>query len=163
MEIGLLTGVAACLAAVALTGLAQAPHLRALRSRADRLEAQHGAAIEERQRAREETARLSERVVSLTRQAEVQAEHCRSLEAGRKDAALEAKAAATEVARLKERECALLDKVAAQAAQLADVQNQLTTEFENIAHRILRANASELSESSHKAMAAIPEQGRAHL
>jgi DNA recombination protein RmuC len=155
MEIGILTGVAACLAAVALTGLAQAPHLRALRSRADRLEAQHGAAIEERQRAREETARLSERVVSLTRQAEVQAEHCRSLEAGRKDAALEAKAAATEVARLKERECALLDKVAAQAAQLADVQNQLTTEFENIAHRILRANASELSESSHKAMAAI--------
>jgi len=35
------------------------------------------------------------------------------------------------------------------------MQKQLTTEFENIANRILRANASELSESSHKALAAI--------
>jgi DNA recombination protein RmuC len=35
------------------------------------------------------------------------------------------------------------------------MQKQLTTEFENIANRILKVNASELSETSHKALAAV--------
>jgi DNA recombination protein RmuC len=59
------------------------------------------------------------------------------------------------VARLKERETALSAKIAEQATQLSDVQKQLTTEFENIANRILKASASELSETSQKNLAAI--------
>jgi len=50
-----------------------------------------------------------------------------------------------------------------QAAQRADLQTQLTTEFENIANRILKANASELSENSQKAVAAILEPLRERL
>ena len=182
MDISVLIGIGALVAAAAaLAGVALGRHVwpairsansaalmagqieaarlidecRALHSRADRLEAEHKAAIDERQAAREETARLSERVIGLTRQAEEQAEHCRSLEAHRAGAAMEAKAAVAEVARLKERESALSEKIAAQAAQLADMQKQLTIEFENIANRILKANASEQSESSQRALAAI--------
>jgi DNA recombination protein RmuC len=62
---------------------------------------------------------------------------------------------AAEVARLKEREKTLSEKVAEQAAQLAGQQKQLTSEFENIANRVLKANASELSENSQKALAAV--------
>lgn len=102
-----------------------------------------------------ETARLSERVEGVTRQVEEYAKLVRSLEARRDGAATEAKTAAAEVARLKERESALSEKIAQQAAQLADLQKQLTTEFENIANRILKANTSELSESSQKALAAV--------
>src|SRR5262249_34993214 len=80
-----------------------------------------------------------------------------------KAAAAEAKTAAAEVARLTEREKALSDKIANQASQLADMQGQLTTEFENIANRILKANASELSESSHKALVAILEPLRERI
>ena len=39
--------------------------------------------------------------------------------------------------------------------QLAEQQKQLTTEFENIANRILKANVTDLSESSQKALAVI--------
>jgi DNA recombination protein RmuC len=38
---------------------------------------------------------------------------------------------------------------------LAEQQKQLTTEFENIANRILKANAAELSEKSQKALASV--------
>jgi len=95
-----------------------------------------------------EVARLTEESRALRGRAD-------QLEAEHKAAATEAKAAAAEVARLTEREKALSERIAAQAAQLADMQKQLTTEFENIANRILKANASELSESSHKALAAV--------
>src|SRR5262249_26535840 len=95
-----------------------------------------------------EIARLTEECRALRSRAD-------QLDAERKSAAGEAKTAVAEVARLKERESALSDRIAAQAAQLADTQKQLTTEFESIAHRILKANASDLSESSHKALAAI--------
>ena len=95
-----------------------------------------------------DAARLGERVEGLTRQAEEQAELVRSLESRRETAAVEA-------AQLREREAALLQRIAEQAAQLADVQKRLTTEFENIANRVLKANASELSESSHKALAVM--------
>jgi len=95
-----------------------------------------------------EVARLTEESRALRGRAD-------QLEAEHKAAATEAKAAAAEVARLTEREKALSERIAAQAAQLADMQKQLTTEFENIANRILKVNASELSESSHKALAAV--------
>ena len=95
-----------------------------------------------------EVARLTEESRALRSRAD-------QLEAEHRAAASEAKVGVAEVARLTERESALNDRIAAQATQLADMHKQLTTEFENIANRVLRANASELSESSHKALAVI--------
>jgi DNA recombination protein RmuC len=94
-------------------------------------------------------------VEGLTRQLEEQGKFARSLEGQRDAAAAEAKSLATEVARLMERKKALSEKVAEQEAQLAGQQKQLTSEFENIANRVLKANASELSENSQKALAAV--------
>ncbi len=128
---------------------------RFLRTQAEQLEAERAARIEELRRSGEEAARLSERVDSLTRQADEQGRFARTLEGQRDVAAAEAKTEAAEVARLKEREKSLSEKVTEQAAQLADQQKQLTSEFENIANRILKANASELSDSSQKALAAV--------
>jgi hypothetical protein len=128
---------------------------RSLRAQAEQLEAERATRVEELRRAGEEAARLSERVDSLTRQAEEQGRLFRTVEGLRDVAAAEAKTAAAEVARLKEREKSLSEKVAEQAALLADQQKQLTTEFEIIATRILKANASELSDSSQKALAAV--------
>src|SRR6516165_7848395 len=140
MDIGVLFGVAALLAAAAaLAGVALGRHMwPATRS-------SEAAALMTREI---EVVRLTEECRSLRSRAD-------QLEAEHRTAALEGKAAAAEVARLTEREKALSARIAAQAAQLGDTQKQLTTEFENIANRILKANASELSESSHKALAAV--------
>jgi DNA recombination protein RmuC len=126
-----------------------------LRNRTDQLEAVHKAAADEAKAAGEEVARLTERVVGLTKQIEEQAKQNSTLGTQRDAAASEAKAAAAEVAQLKERASALTEKLEAQTAQLAEQQKQLTAEFENIANRILKANAAELSENSQKALASI--------
>ena len=140
MDIGVLFGVAALLAgAAALAGVALGRQLWPATRRSD------AAALMTREI---EVARLTEESRALRGRAD-------QLEAEHKAAATEAKAAAAEVARLTEREKALSERIAAQATQLADMQKQLTTEFENIANRILKVNASELSESSHKALAAV--------
>jgi len=102
-----------------------------------------------------EAARLAERVAGLQGQLDEQVQLTRRLEAQRGEAEAEAKRAIADVARLSERETALAGKIAEQAAQLADSQNRLTSEFENIANRILKANASELSESSQKGLSSI--------
>jgi DNA recombination protein RmuC len=128
---------------------------RSVRTQAEQLEAERTARIEELRKSGEEAARLSERVESLKAQIEEQGRSVRLLEGQRDAAAGEAKAAAVEVAHLMEREKALSEKVAEQTAQLANQQKQLTTEFENIANRILKVNASELSDGSQKALAAI--------
>jgi len=140
MDTGVLFGVAALLAAAAaLAGVALGRHMWPATRSSD------AAALMTREI---EVARLTEESRALRGRAD-------QLEAEHKAAATEAKAAAAEVARLTEREKALSERIAAQAAQLADMQKQLTTEFENIANRILKVNASELSESSHKALAAV--------
>jgi DNA recombination protein RmuC len=140
MDIGVLFGVAALLAAAAaLAGVALGRHMWPATRSSD------AAALMTREI---EVARLTEESRALRGRAD-------QLEAEHKAAATEAKAAAAEVARLTEREKALSERIAAQAAQLADMQKQLTTEFENIANRILKVNASELSESSHKALEAV--------
>jgi DNA recombination protein RmuC len=140
METDVLIGVTAVLAvATALIGVALGRHLWPATRRSD------AAALMAREIA---VARLTEEGRALRSRAD-------QLEAEHRAAASEAKVAAAEVARLTERESALNDRIADQAGQLADMQKQLTTEFENIANRILRANASELSESSHKALEAI--------
>jgi DNA recombination protein RmuC len=136
---------------------------RAVRARAEQLQAELAARIQELRQSGEEGARLSERVESLKAQSEEQGNVVRALEGQRDVAAAEAKTATAEVARLLEREKALVEKVAEQAALLADQQKQLTSEFENIATRILKANASELSDNSQKALAAILDPLRERL
>src|SRR5579859_1389657 len=116
----------------------------ALRSRAEQLDAERKAAADEVRTAGHEVARLTERVAGLTKQTEEQTKQTTTLEVQREAAANEAKAAVAEVARLTEREIALSDKIETLAAQLADQQKQLTVEFENIANRILKTNATEL-------------------
>jgi DNA recombination protein RmuC len=139
MDIDVLSGVAPLLAAVALAGVAVGRYLWPATHRSD------AAALMAREI---EVARLTEESRALrSRTGQLEAEH--------KAATSEAKTAAAEVARLTERESALSEKITTQATQLGDMQKQLTTEFENIANRILKANASELSESSNKALEAI--------
>ena len=140
MDIGVLSGIGALLfAAAAIGGVALGRHVWPV------IRSSHTAALIG---AQVEVARLTEECRALRSRAD-------QLDTEHRAAALEAKTAVAEVARLKERESALSDKIATQSAQLADMQRRLTTEFENIAHRILKANASDLSESSHKALAAI--------
>jgi DNA recombination protein RmuC len=126
-----------------------------LQGRTAQLDGEQRAAASEAKKASEEVARLTERVAGLTKQAEEQARQTSALEAQRDKATGEARAAESEVARLKERENALAQKLETQAVQLAELQKQLTAEFENIANRILKANAAELSENSQKALAGI--------
>ena len=128
---------------------------RSLRKQTEQLEAERGTRIEELRQSGQEAARLSERVESLKSQIEEQAKLVRLLGGQRDEVTADARAASGEVARLTEREKALSEKVAEQAAQLADQQKQLTTEFENIATRVLKANALELSDGSQKALALI--------
>lgn len=102
-----------------------------------------------------EVAKLSERVENLTRIAEDKVRQLEAIESERSHVAAELANARAEVARLTERESALLEKIESQAAQVAEMQKQLKTEFENIATRILKANATELSETSQKTLGAI--------
>jgi DNA recombination protein RmuC len=127
------------------------------------LEVQREAAANEAKAAGAEVARLTERVASLTKQTEEQTNQTTALEVQREAAANEAKAAVAEAARLTERETALTDKIETLAAQLADQQKQLTAEFENIANRILKANATELSSNSQKELSAILEPLRQRI
>jgi DNA recombination protein RmuC len=138
MDLGILVGAAALLSA-ALAGVALGRYLWPATRRSD------ATALTARQI---EAARLTEECRALRDRAQ-------QLEADYRAALLEAKAAVAEVARLTERENALSDRIAAQATQLADMQKQMTTEFENIANRVLKANASDLSESSYKALSAV--------
>jgi DNA recombination protein RmuC len=140
MDIGALTGFSVLLAVgTALVGVALGRHVWPATRRSD------AAALTAREI---EVARLTEECRALRSRAE-------QLEAEHRNAVSEAKAAGAEVARLSERESALFEKITAQDTQRADMQKQLTTEFENIANRILKANASDLSETSHKALASV--------
>ncbi len=148
MEIADVIGLGALLAAAAvLTGAVLGRHVWPATRRSD------AAALVGQQI---EAARLMEECRALR-------SHVDQLESAHGAALTEAKTAAVEVARLKERESALSDRITAQVAQRADMQTQLTAEFENIANRILKANASELSENSQKAVAAILEPLRERL
>ena len=135
----------------------------ALRSRADQLDAERKAADDEARTAGQEVARLTERVAGFTKQIEELAKQNSELDIQRDGAANEAKVAVAEVARLTERETALADKIETLAAQLADQQKKLTVEFENIANRILKANATELSANSQKELSAILEPLRERI
>ena len=127
------------------------------------IDSQRQTAASEAKAAGAEVARLIERVASLTKQTEEQTNQTTALQVQREAAANEAKAAAAEVARLTERETALTDKIETLVAQLADQQKLLTVEFENIANRILKANATELSSNSQKELSAILEPLRQRI
>jgi DNA recombination protein RmuC len=96
-----------------------------------------------------ETARLSERAAGLEWQVQEQI-------AARETAEAEAKAALAQAARLGQREADLV-------AQLGDVQQRLTSEFENIATRVLTARSSELSDRSQKDLGSLLEPLRQRL
>jgi DNA recombination protein RmuC len=108
-------------------------------------------------------ARFGERAGMLEAQLRDNAEVLRGIEGRRDLAEREARASAQEVVRLKERERELSERIAEQAALLADLQTRLTGEFENIANRILKANASELSENSQKELRAVLDPLRERL
>jgi DNA recombination protein RmuC len=127
------------------------------------IDSQRETAANEAKVAGAEVSRLVERVASLTKQTEAQTKQAGALEVQREAAANEAKTAVAEVARHTERETALTDKIETLAAQLADQQKQLTAEFENIANRILKANATELSSNSQKELSAILEPLRQRI
>jgi DNA recombination protein RmuC len=106
----------------------------------------HAAAL---QTAEVVTARLDERAAGLERQLHEQI-------AARDGAEAEAKAAFAEAARLRQREADL-------AGRLGDVEQRLTSEFENIATRVLHARSSELSERSQKELGSLLEPLRQRL
>jgi DNA recombination protein RmuC len=114
--------------------------------------------------AREENARLTERVASMTRQLANQTDLLKTIEQQRDAAQEESKNLGSGLAGLRERENYLAAKVAEQATQLTDLHKKLTTEFENIASRILKATSAELSVTSQKDLAAIldPLRERIH-
>jgi len=126
-----------------------------LQGRGQQLDRDLRSAVADAQNKGEDAARLAERSVQLAAKIDEQVAHQQLLSSERDAAQRERVALSTEVARLAEREMALTGKIAEQATQLAEMQKQLTTEFENIANRILRARATELSESSQKALGAI--------
>src|SRR3984957_16223867 len=105
--------------------------------------------------AREENAGLSERIGNLTHQLADQTALMRTIEQQRDSAHGESKQLSAELARLTERESNLTTRVTEQAVQLLEMQKKLTTEFENIANRVLKATSAELSVSSQKNLAAI--------
>jgi DNA recombination protein RmuC len=127
------------------------------------LENQRKASADEGKASGAEAARLNERVASLANQAEEQRSQIVALETQRDAAANEAKVAGAEVARLGERETALSHKIEGLTAQLSDQQKQLTVEFENIANRILKSNATELSTNSQKELSAVLEPLRQRI
>jgi DNA recombination protein RmuC len=128
---------------------------RALETRAQEFDAERKADADQMAKSEAAVARLTERTGALTKQLEEQGAALKSTQAERDAAAGESKGAAAEVAKLRERVSSLTEKLEAQAAALADQQKLLTTEFENIANRILKANSTELSETSQKALNAI--------
>jgi DNA recombination protein RmuC len=108
-------------------------------------------------------ARLGERADMLEVQLAERAESLDAVETRRDAAEREARTSAQEVVRLRERERELGERIAEQAGLLADLQTRLTGEFENIANRILKANASELSENSQMQLKAMLDPLRERL
>jgi DNA recombination protein RmuC len=126
-----------------------------LRGRSQELNHDLRDAVADAQNKGENAARLAERSAQLSAKIDEQVAQQQLLISERDVAQRERDSLSTDVARFGEREIALNGKIAEQATQLADMQKQLTAEFENIANRILKARASELSENSQKELAGI--------
>jgi DNA recombination protein RmuC len=105
--------------------------------------------------AREANAGLNERVANLTRLLADQTNLAQRAEQQRKIDQEREMQLGSEIARLKERERSLESKLSEQAWQLSDQQKKLTTEFENIANRILKTTSAELSAGSQKTLGGI--------
>jgi DNA recombination protein RmuC len=125
--------------------------------------AQRDDATAEAKTATAEVAKLAERVIGLTRQITEQGELLRAAEMQRDQLVAELTSASAQVAALSEREKALIERAAAQAQQLGEMHQQLTVEFENIANRILKARAAELSDSSETALTKLLDPLRERL
>lgn len=127
----------------------------ALRTQLARVDVQRESSANEAMRSREESARFAERVDSLVRKAAEQSEALTELRNQVDQARNAGQDAEKEVVRLREHEASLIKKISEQEQQLSDQQNRLTTEFENIANRVLADNAHRLSETSDKSLAGI--------
>jgi DNA recombination protein RmuC len=134
-----------------------------LRNRLNQLEGEHKSTIAEIVSSREEAAKLNGRTEILLQKINEQAHEIGTLRGEKTELTAKCESAQTEIARLSEREAALKHEIADQAKQLDDQNQKLTTEFENIANRILKENASDLSDVSHKSLAAILEPLRERI
>jgi DNA recombination protein RmuC len=105
--------------------------------------------------AAENAARLTEREVSLTKEVRSLEDQLREEAAAHNKAIADSKTSGEEVARLTERGQALAKEAAALRAQESRLHEILKAEFENIATKVLKANSTELSETSQKQIAAI--------
>jgi DNA recombination protein RmuC len=119
-------------------------------ARADQTKAEGDA-----QAASENVARLTEREAGLTRESVSLSDQLKEMTKTRDDALNEAKAATEEVARLTERLQGLSKEVEDLRAREGKLQETLKVEFENIATRVLKANATELTDTSQKQISAI--------
>ena len=109
------------------------------------------------------SARLDERVNLLTNDLASVGQRLQDMGIERDNALASMKNADEEVARLNER----LEAVSKEAERLREregkLQETLKTEFENIATKVLKANASELSDTSQKQIAAVLDPLRERL
>ena len=102
-----------------------------------------------------EIVRLNERLAALTELAAERASSIGTLECRLAAALKQANEAEFETVRLREREQMLSRHLEEQARRSGSAERQMAAEFENIANRILKANAAELSDNSQKAVAAV--------
>jgi DNA recombination protein RmuC len=100
-----------------------------------------------------ETARVS--IARLEQDSTFSRNQLAELEAQRDALTKEIRVGEVEVAKLSERETSLQGRIDELTRQLAEQNRQLTTEFENIANRILKSNTNELTESSRKSLAVL--------
>jgi DNA recombination protein RmuC len=112
-------------------------------------------AVHEATKNREDVVKLTERAEMMIGKTNEQADAIAKLQSQLDQARSSGQGAEKEVARLTEREASLLKKVADQERQLAGQQSRLTTEFENIANKVLADNARRLSETSDRSLAGI--------
>jgi DNA recombination protein RmuC len=141
------------------TAQAEARHLSdaaaGLKERVGALESDLQQKSDSLQTEEKKSARLDERVGALTRQVDEQAQTIAAATSAQTSAASRAQAAGEQVARLTEREQALTNEVAELHNRDGKLQETLKIEFENIATKVLKANATELSDTSQKQIAAI--------
>jgi DNA recombination protein RmuC len=135
----------------------------ARRAQLARLEVDRESATNEAAKNREDAARLTERVEALVRKTNEQSDAAIGLQGQLDQARSSGQEAEKEVVRLREREASLTKKIGEQEQRLAGQQSQLTTEFENIANRILSDNARRLSETSDRSLADIVDPLRERI
>jgi DNA recombination protein RmuC len=105
--------------------------------------------------AREENATLTERMANAAKKDVDQKTQIREMEQQRNSSVADVSGLQSEISRLREREANLTARIAEQTEQLQGTQKKLTAEFENIANRLLKQTAADLTVDSQKGLATI--------